>query len=126
MSLDMFGQWQVRLLLLLLFLVLSCLVLFALYCVVCNRLTDTQPRPSFSLLHVQVDWGHTWEELAEPPQPNPSGLYIPLRHAKKVLGFFTSSESGKLVAIQSQKKCQVLFQVLLDFVYVLEHLVVFQ
>lgn len=56
---------------------------------------------------IQVEWGHTWEELTEPPQPNPNGLYIPLRSNKKVLGLFTSSESGKLVAIPSQEKCEV-------------------
>ncbi len=55
----------------------------------------------------QVEWSHTWEELTEPPQANPNGLYIPLRNNKKVLGLFTSSESGKLVVIQSQEKCEV-------------------
>ena len=54
-----------------------------------------------------MDWSHTWEELTEAPQPNSNGLYIPLRQAKKVLGLFNSSESGKLVPIQSQEKCEV-------------------
>ena len=55
----------------------------------------------------QVDWGHTWEELTEPPLANPNGLYIPLRHPKKVFGLFASGESGKLVVIHSQEKCEV-------------------
>ena len=61
----------------------------------------------YCCLFGQVDWGHTWEELTEPLQANARGLYVPLRTPKKVLGLFTSSESGKLVLIDSQEKCEV-------------------
>lgn len=54
-----------------------------------------------------MEWSHTWDELTEPPQYNPRGLYLPLRNPKKVLGLFTSTQSGKLVIIDSQEKCEV-------------------
>ncbi|KAK9871302.1 hypothetical protein WA026_011571 [Henosepilachna vigintioctopunctata] len=49
----------------------------------------------------QVDWSYTWPELTHPVKVVPKGVMIPVEEKRKKLGFFGSSESGKVILIEN-------------------------